>query len=126
VRSASLFGTFKHNIDAIVESNPNLIIITENLMGTSVTYGDDYLEHLRDLWDEHQIGIVQTGAIRETPIDSKDFYRLEGEIRTPYGVGYQQYYCTVMKGFALVITISYTNDEEREELEKVISTIRFK
>ncbi|MDC0257459.1 hypothetical protein OAK35_01820 [Crocinitomicaceae bacterium] len=128
VRTANLFGVFKHDIGSI-ESNPNMLMIAENIKQfPSVKYGDEYLELIRELWGQQtQLKISQVGTIQPVKVGGKEFYKMQAELTIPYsGKAYQDYYCIVDKGFALVFALSYTESEELNELEEIVKSMKFK
>jgi hypothetical protein len=77
------------------------------------------------MWGKIEMDIQQVGTIREAPIDGKEFYKMTGEIKSLYGSAKQDYYCVVIKDFALLFVITYTNDSELEMLEEIIATMKF-
>lgn len=126
VRTATLFGAFKYEVNAMEESNPNILIIAENIKQfPGSLYGDDYLEKVRDMWGNSQMDIKQIGTIRAAPIDGKEFYKMTGEITTLFGSARQDYYCIILKDFALVFALTYTNESELEILEEIVATMQF-
>lgn len=126
VRSAHHFGAYKHEVGTLVTYNPSAIVFSENIKGTDIAYGDEYLERARDMWPRTQMDIKQIGTIQEERIGNKDFFILEAEM-TVYGLAiHQKYYCTIMKDFALGIIISYLDEEQEEEMHKVVESLSFK
>ncbi|XOV67444.1 MAG: hypothetical protein ACFHU9_17655 [Fluviicola sp.] len=126
VRSAQHFGAYKYEYGSLVDYNPSIMIISENIKGADIVYGDEYLEILREMWPNMQTDIRQIGTIQETNLGGKKFAVMEAEMKV-YGIPVRQkYYCYVMKGFALGIITSFVDQDQEDEMSQVIRSLRFK
>jgi len=128
VRTATLFGSFKFDPERTLGFNPSVLLIIENLKGSvTMSSGDDYLKQTKELWSQMQVDIKQVGSIAEAHLDGKESYTMISEITIPtVGVIRQEYFCTILKGFAVVFCISYSDESERDELFRAIESVRFK
>ncbi len=128
VSSAMLLSVFRYKDDSVVvRFNPSFGIAVENL-GThsAIKTPEAYLQQAKSL-------MLKSGITYKFPTDfvslklgNKDFTAMEltAVYKGDVEVG-QMYYCTLDKGFAISIVISFGTDEQREQLRHIISNIRF-
>ncbi|MCR9173750.1 MAG: hypothetical protein NXI10_14705 [bacterium] len=130
VVTASLFGGFRFPMDSYEPSNPNVIIMAENIQGNpQVNSGDDYLKIVRSLWPQSNMDVEQIGSIQQTNIGGQTFFKLASGINSPFMdsyAGYQDYYCAVIKDFALIFIFTYFDQDESDFLKPILSSMAFK
>ena len=125
ITSATLLTIFKHEVGAAVESNPSFLIIAENTAGfPGIKNGKDYLFHSKKLLEQSQLPYYFEKDVIETQIGDSEFHVLEAKLDILGKTIIQEYMTTVVNGFSLSFVISYTNDEERAELNKIIASIK--
>jgi hypothetical protein len=126
VDDANLFGVFKYEMGAAVNYNPNLILVAANLKNSpGVKTGDDYLFHARKLLKQSQLYDYIDEECEKEIINNQEFYLMSAYIKA-MGLNLKQtYYATVRNGFALMVAISFIDDEEKDNLEKTVKSIKF-
>ena len=125
INTAYLFSLFKYPLKSTQNYNASLSVIAENIAGNpEIIRGEDYLFNSKEL-------LKQTPALYEfeegfdtKTIDDYTFDILRAN--ATYG-GFnveQEFFCIVRYGFSLSFVLSYTNDEEKAELYKIINSIQ--
>ncbi len=126
VRSAQHFCAFKYDVGSSVDFNPSIMVISENIKGKNLVYGDEYLEIIREMWPKTQVNVKQIGVIKELEIGGEDFFVMEAETKA-YGISIRQkYYCSIRKDFALCLIVSYLDEEQENEMSSVIDSFGFR
>jgi len=125
ITTANLLTIFKYDADAGVESNPSLMILAENTKHALVIEtGADYLVFVKKNLANSQIGYDFERKVFEKTIGKRKFHVLEAKLNTGNLIVTQEYIATVMKGFSLLFTITYTNEAERQELYEMLNQIK--
>lgn len=128
INSANLLAVFQYEVGATVTYNPSFAMVAENLKGSpGIKTGGDYLFHVKNLLKQSQVqySFVDDEFINEV-IAKKDFY-IMNLVVSYKGVDIKQrYYSTVQNGFCISAIISFVDDAQKNELEKVINSIKFK
>ncbi|MCD4773736.1 MAG: hypothetical protein K8R41_10185 [Bacteroidales bacterium] len=127
INSANLLVVFKYEVGSPVEYNPSFVLIAENLKNApGVKKGSDYLFHARKLLLQSQ---VQHDYIDEEfkkeIINNQEFYLMNSSINYAGFNIKQVYYTTIKNGFSVNAIITYVNEEQKNELEKVINSLIF-
>lgn len=127
VRSATLLGMFKYPLDSIVTFNPSFLMLAENIrIDPRIKTGEGYLKQAKSMMKQSKLDYEFDEVFGHVKLDGQDFdilsltldYALIGTIK-------QQYYTTVMNGFALSAIITYTTDAEKDFLVNVVNNITF-
>lgn len=122
-----LLSVSKYPIGATVPSNPTLQCIAEKIRHMpGIQTGKDYLFHLRKVLESGQMDITFPCEVVSKSIGGKDFDLLQTEISMRGIIIRQKIYVTVIKGYALLITESFSTDDESEELGSILNTLTFK
>ena len=101
--------------------------MAENLKGSTVKTAGDYLQHVMALMRQSKISFTISSDITTEMIGNRPFERMETSSKYGGNVDVMQsYYVFVDKGFALALLISYSNNEQRDQLEKNIHMLKFK
>lgn len=128
INSANLLVVFQYEVGAAVEYNPNFMLVAENIKSfPGIKNGSDYLYQARKLIMRSQL---QYDSIDEeftkVIINNTEFYAMNALLNYLDVSIRQTYYSTIQNGFCVSAIISYINDEQKAELEKVINSINFK
>lgn len=128
INSANLLSVFQYEVGAAVDYNPNFTVIAENLKNAPGTKtGNDYLFQVRKLLKQSQVQYSYIDdKFERTIIDNQEFYIMNCTIDYMGLSIKQRYYSTIMNRFCLAAIISYTSDEQKNNLEKVIGSMTFK
>jgi len=127
VNVANLLTVFKYELGSPVDYNPSYMLIGENVMkAPGVKTGSDYFFNARRIMQQSQTPykhIDEEYTLKN--LGGKDFYVMNTEIEYMGVSIYQAYYSRIDNGFALIMIISYTTDDEKDELENVIGSLSF-
>lgn len=125
VNVAYLLTVFKHELGAPVDFNPSFMIVAENTqLHPGIKKGSDYLFHTKKLLEQSQMAYYFEKEMFERRIGSKTFHILEAKIDHTNQTIIQEYISTVTNGFTLSFIISFTSEDDREELYEVLENIK--
>jgi hypothetical protein len=120
VNSANLLAVFQYEVGAAVDA--------ENLKNTpGIKTGSDYLFQSRKLLKQSQVQYSYIDdEFKKEIINNQEFYTMNCSIDYMGFNIKQRYYSTIINGFCLSAIVTFTNDEHKTNLEKIISTMNFK
>lgn len=124
-QTVSLFTFMKHEVGAPVTFNPSIIGLGERVASMpGIKRGEDYFFHARKLLEQGQIPYEFPQAVFSQKVAGFDFDVMPAEV-TMVGVTiYQQYFAARIKDYMLVFILSYSNDEEFQELQSRLATLK--
>ena len=127
VNSANLLAVFKYEVGAAVEYNPNFMLVAENLKNApGIKNGSDYLFQTRKLMKQSQIKYdFIDEEFKKEIINNQEFFLMNCSINYMGLNIKQKYYSTIQNGFCLSAIISFINDEQENDLERIINSIEF-
>jgi hypothetical protein len=127
VNTANLLTVFKYEIGSAVDYNPSVAIIAENVKNyPGIKNGNDYLFQARRLLKQSQIQYDYIDEVFKTQnIGAKEFYMMNASINYMGILIKQIYYSTIIKKFSFSVIISYVTDEQKAELDKLLSSMEF-
>lgn len=121
-----MFAASKHPIGSPVESNPTVQCIAERVRHMpGIKSGKDYLFHAKKFFEQGQMKILFPHEISTESIGGVSFDILHTEIPMMNATIRQKIYATIIKGYALLVTESYTTDDEVLELDSILNTLSF-
>lgn len=128
INTANLLGVFQHDLREIVEFNPNIILIAENLKSDpDIQSGSDYLYHVRKYRIVSQMQFSDIDEeFRKEILDSQEFYTMNCSYDYLGIKITQRTYSTVKDGFCLSAIVTFANEDQKKDLENIISSIKFK
>ena len=125
VNTAYLFAMFKYEVGAAVQSNPSLMVVAENTKSLpGIKKGKDYLFHAKNSLSQTQLNYTFDPISETKKLGSFEFDILTAKLDVMTKKIVQEYITTVTDGFALSFILSYTSDQEKEELYKVIEGMK--
>jgi flagellar biosynthesis regulator FlaF len=127
IRSANLLTVFKFELGSTVEFNPNISIVAENVkFSPGIKSGADYLNHSRKLLEQSQFKYdsISTNFDRVN-FSGKVFSRMYTSVNYKGIPITQEYYSAIISGFSFNLVISYSDEEQKKELEGILGTLRF-
>jgi hypothetical protein len=128
VNTAYLLAIFKYKDGAAVEYNPSFMVVAENTKNLpGIKTGSDYLFHakkLMKLMKQTQIQYKFEKEVYERVIGKSSFHIMEVKVDYMGKNIIQEYISAVNKGFSLSFIISYTSEEERDELYEIIDNVK--
>lgn len=123
---AYLFTLFKYPLGSVVDYNPNLIGLAENVADyPGITSGREYLEHVRNQLLASQGDFVVSDTAETYTMDGRTFHILRADLNFMGTIVKQKHYATKIKDYILLFTYSYHKNESEEELLKVLKTVDF-
>ncbi|ASS48082.1 MAG: hypothetical protein A3D31_00665 [Candidatus Fluviicola riflensis] len=126
INSANLLAISKFDPKTPTPSNPNFIIIAENITASpGVKTGRDYLISGRKLMQQAQINYEFLDEPKEEFINGRSFYVMNMILHTGTADVRQRYYVTISKGFAFTIIEAYQNEKEDTFMHDYVYSIKF-
>ena len=126
-QSINLLTAYEHPPGAAVTSNPGIMLIAEKVKhAPGIKKGRDYHYHARKLMEMARMKVSYTKEIYERSIDGVIFDIMEFEIIMGPGIVIRQrQYATIMKGYALMMALTYQDESGLSRLEKIVKTLSF-
>lgn len=127
-RNLPLFGFYKYPLTYTgPDNNPNFLCVAENLklgkMKKTIKTGADFIQYnvdlLTDVGVPYQFGEYRIEKVGNTTLDS-----LASSIRYEGGTVKQKYYSKIIGDYALLLIITYTTDDELDELQAILDTVQ--
>lgn len=131
ITTANLLLMFKYAIDSASSEvnafNASFLMLAENVAARSdIKSGTDYLDQLKKLIARTYTNFKVSPEYSVIKVGHKNFDVLKVKNITTGDVEVTQLYCCLIeKGFALVITISYSGEEQEDELRTHLNKIKF-
>ena len=126
VNLANLFGVYKKELGTTLNFNPSISVNAENLSvhGTNLT-SKDYLQASKEFMLNSGMNIVFTNENIFQTIGNKEFITVNLDNNTFGETIKQEYYSTIINNFALNVILSYVEESDKEELHKMLHTLKF-
>ena len=128
LQSINLLTAYEHPPGAAVATNPGIMLIAEKIThAPGIKRGSDYHYHAKKLMKLSRMKVSYPKEIYEKTIDGVTFDIMETEIIMGPGVViHQRQYATIMKGYALMMALTYQDEAGLNQLEKIVATLTFK
>jgi len=127
VDNAVLLGVSEYEVGSAVSYNPSFMLSAENLKNSpGIKTGRDYLFHCRKLLEQSQIKYDYIDEVFEKEvISNQDFYLMNATIKY-MGLNITQiYYATIRNGFCLTMIVSFIDDEQKNDLDRIVKSVKF-
>jgi hypothetical protein len=122
----NLFAAFKHPQGSPVDYNPSIMSIAEKVSHLpGITRGKDYHFHTKRVLQSTQMQVSFPKEVYTKQIDGIDFDVMIVNMTSVGQTIKQKQYVSIIKGYALIISITYTTDEDEAELDKALQSIHF-
>lgn len=116
----------KYALGAPVEFNPNVTLGIENVsLLDGISKGSDYLFFLEKTITEVTPGYTFEDKTETVILDGISFDTKKAVFNIADREIKQKIYCTIYKGFSVFFTLSYSTEEELQELETMLKTVYF-
>ena len=129
LQTITLFTFYKYAPGTLVDENPNISAIAENLkLFPGIKDGKVFLEQLKKtLKNVTQIKYTINDSITSRTLDGKNFAQLNTKFEAPGGVKFNQIYLArKIKGYAFAFVITYLSGNSLEEINKIFESIKLK
>ena len=126
VNTVNLLTVFEHEPGAAVDFNPNYMLIAENLKNfPGIKSGKEYLFHSRKILVNANIPYTHIDEEFEKEIvGGFEFYKLNASAEFAGIPVHQLYMACVRDGFVICFISSYSDDMQKETLEKIKNSIK--
>lgn len=127
IRSANLLTVFQYKLGTTTEFNPNISIVAENIkFSPNIKTGEDYLHYSRKLLEQSQFKYDSIGtSFNKVDFSGIIFARMFTSVSYMGIPIKQEYFSAVINGFSFNMVISYSNEEQKKELEGILGTLKF-
>ena len=127
LQSINLLTAYEHPPGASVSTNPGIMLVAEKVKhAPGIKRGRDYHYHAKKLMTLSRMKISYPQEIYEKTIDGVSFDIMETEIDMAPGVKIRQrQYATIIKGYALMMALTYQDESGLSQLEKIVQTLSF-
>ncbi len=126
---ADLFQAFEYPVDSGYIDNAGIYLMAERRNHDPfMDDGGDYLQELKDGLEMLSSDGDRFSVISKTTLGGKEFHKLETySIDTENDVEtFQEFYATPIKGYWLLISLTYSYDNQKEKLKEMLDGIKFK
>ena len=127
INVANLFTAFEKPIGTTIDFNPSILINAENLKNFP---GDPtveaYMVKAMEFMDQTGMDYKIISEQREVSIDGQKFLNTEIQNTIQGNTINQINYVTVKNGFAINMFLSYIEAEDKDVLQEVITSMKFK
>ena len=125
VNTAYLLTIFKYEYGSAVEFNPSFMIIAENKKSfPGMKNGADYLFHAKRMLEQTQLEYYFEKDFYDKTIGKTKFYVMEAKLNNLNKTITQEFITTISDGFSLSFVASYSTEDEKNELYRIINSIK--
>jgi hypothetical protein len=126
-QTINMFVFLKYEQGTPVSFNPSIVAVAERVSHMpGIKRGADYFFHVRRLLQASQIEYSFPKKIYTTDLSGESFDVMPAEISASFITIEQDYYAALMKDYVLSFILSYSNEEEKQELTKILDTVSFR
>lgn len=123
IANSQLLNISKFPINSDVGNNSTLMITADNIAPfPEIQNGKDYLEHTKETFEAMGMEIEIVDDVSKKIISNRTFHQLEIQINFGDGSISQQYISAVVKDYILNIVLTYGNEKDKVELEKILES----
>jgi hypothetical protein len=94
-----------------------------------VKTGSDYFDQMRSLMHLSAMKVEQQGPVRSANYGGVKFYVIDLKVTLQQGekgVAAERLYATVMRGYALVFTFGYLDEDDLKTFDGIMNSVKFK
>ena len=125
INVADLLAVFEFPTGTVPGTNPSLIMNAENLKNfPNVKSSEDYITSVNKLLSQTSVTLKYLKEPYKKTIGGKEFMAMEIYYED-YNIT-QEYIATLSNGFAISIVVAYENEDQKQELHKMIDNLKFK
>lgn len=127
IQNAALLTINKYHPDSMVQGiyNSSFAMVAENIKRAGKISAEKYLDQASKLMKQAGMDVDVPDAYGKIKIGGKDFTVMPVTMRVR-GYAISQEYCVrIEKGFALLMLLTYGNEEQRRELTDILNAVKF-
>ncbi|HWH69311.1 MAG TPA: hypothetical protein VNT26_07985 [Candidatus Sulfotelmatobacter sp.] len=126
MQTVPLFTVLQHPLGTPGAYNPNIVGVAEQVRQLpGIKKGSDYLYHAKKLMQSGQLEMSIADEFHPRKIGGVDFDVMDMQMAIGGLRLKQKYHVAIVKGYALGMIISFSNDEQEAALEKILDGVRF-
>ncbi|WP_461534988.1 hypothetical protein [Spongorhabdus nitratireducens] len=123
-RTLNLFAFSKYETGTPVESNPSVASAAEHIAGfPGINRGSDYLFIVKRMLQNSSMEYHFESGFERT-LGNTTFDVLPASLKVGSRTIYQEYTAIIVKGYALVLVLTFRTPEEREELYHITNQLQ--
>ncbi len=127
LRTVNLLAAFKHPVGTPVPFNPSIACAAERVHDMpGIKRGKDYHFHAKKLMESGQVKFEFPKEISTEKLGGVDFDVMHVSMTIGSSTVRQKYYASVMKGYVLILVVSFTTADEESALQKIVDGASFK
>lgn len=127
LKTVNMFAVFEYPAGSPVPFNPSVMALAEDVRSyPGIKTGKDYLYHVKEQLESGQMQVGFPKPDYSVKMDGVDFGILPLEISIGKKTVHEEYYATIMKGYAISFVIAYATDPQEASLQKILNSIKFK
>ncbi|WP_256701564.1 hypothetical protein [Paenibacillus sp. P3E] len=108
------------------KSGPSAIAVAEKVsMLQGIKTGKDYLESSKKLMTDSKLP-YEFEDIKTVKVGGKDMDLMKASINNGAAVVTQEYYSTIIDGYAFNLILSYVDEKSKAETDKILESVSFK
>ena len=124
--SLNLISLFEKPPGTPMDFNPSFICLAEKVMHLpGIQKGSDYLLHAKKLLAANMSCKIKP-EFRTVQVDGRSLDVMDVELSVANLTVKQQYCAMIEKGYAVSMIISFFNDTQKEQLDKILASTSFK
>ncbi|AIQ68663.1 hypothetical protein PGRAT_14330 [Paenibacillus graminis] len=108
------------------KTSPSVIAVAEKVsMLQGIKNGKDYLESSKKLMVDSKLP-YKFEDIKTVKVGGKDMDLMKASIDAGAGVVNQEYYSTIIDGYAFNLILTYIDEKSKAETDKIVESVSFK
>lgn len=124
--SLPLFGFFEFPPGTPGKMNPNVLSVAENIkMYPGITEPCDYVNAVKEILARGQLNYEFGSECQNTTVGGKRAGYLDATLKVADFTVSQRYHALLTDGYAVSVIQTYTDDQSRQNVENVLSSLRF-
>jgi hypothetical protein len=124
LQTANLLTAFKHPLGSKVPVNSSIACVAERVsQEPSIKRGRDYLAYSRKVVEASRAAVSFAKGISTETLGGREFDVMHVKMSLAGKTIQQEYYATIIKGYALVFVISYATEEDKATLKSVLDSL---
>jgi hypothetical protein len=126
LKSLNLLTAYEHPPGTAVATNPGFMVIAEKIKHLpGIKRGSDYHFHAKKLMKMSRVKVTYPKDIYEATLDGVSFDVMEMEISIGEALIKQRQYAAIMKGYALLVALTYQDETGLNQLEEITGSVTF-
>lgn len=119
------FSFSRYSMEEEFKKNYNASGFAENInyLPTEIKKVEDYFSYLKSAFDNSELEYEYNDTISEIQIGGQTFKTFGSSVKVEEQIMMQEYYSAFKSNFVIVLVITYRTEEQKRELQDIISKI---